>query len=239
MSSTDPAKKLQALLKKLSSSKNTPEPAVAPDHPSDDPVLRELVHSFLVWEASLSKAAIAMKKLDQTFVDCNELRVSLREEIIGVIGARYPMARERSARLRAVLNDLYEQKHETTLTFLTSMPKREARNFLAGLDGMPPFVASRVALVALGIHAVPVDERVRKALLCEGALNDDLDVSGASGWLERQIRAEEAPVCWASIEHWCENAPATKPRSRAASSKTSKATSKKKPSRKKTSRKSG
>ncbi len=168
-------------------------PIPAPTPADEDPLLQELVYSFLLWDATTTQARTLMRRLSETFVDSNELRVCLADELAEVMGDRYPRAWERSQRLRAALQDLYKREHGMRLTPLSSANKRDIRGYLDSLDGIPPFVAARVFLVGFGGHAVPCDARLADLLADEGVIDAKLtDPAEIGAWLERQIRAAES-----------------------------------------------
>lgn len=221
MTAPDPAKKLHALLKTLKARHG--EPTVEGDClgcPSDgDALLWRMVFCFLAWEAPVSKACAAARKLHGSVIDYNEMRVCLPDELAGMIGERYPRAVERAARLRSAMNDLYRREHAVTLSRAASLGKREAREYLESLEGMPPYVAARMALVALGGHAFPLDERTQAALLEEGALPAGLSLHDAAGWLERQFRAGEALPAFLLMERWMNDHAPVKPAKKAPAEK--------------------
>lgn len=213
MSAPDPAKKLQALLKRLRATYGeTIEDAALEGRPPEiDPLLWQLVFSFLSWESSVARAAAVSKRLHAAVVDYNEMRVCLADELATILGERYPRGLERASRLRSALNDLYRREHTVTLATAASLPKREARVYLESLEGAPGYVASRLLLLSLGGHAFPVDERIYLTLLEEEAAPADLSLTDASGWLERQFRAGEAAPAYLVLEAWLNERPAPKP----------------------------
>lgn len=177
----------------------TPPPVAA----DEDPLVQELIFSFLLWDATTTQARNLMRRLSETFVDSNELRVCLADEIAEVMGDRYPRAWERSQRLRATLQDLYKREHGMKLSTLNSANKRDIRGYLDSLDGIPPFVAARVFLVAFGGHAVPCDSRLADLLADEGVVDaKTTDPAEIGAWLERQIRAAESLEGGLLLQAW-------------------------------------
>lgn len=216
MTAPDPSKKLAALLKKLRGTYGDPcaDPAGEGRPESADPLLWQLVYSFLCWESTPSKASAANRRLHAAVVDYNEMRVCLADELVGMIGDRYPRAQERVTRLRSTLNELYRREHAVTLGPAASMGKREARLYLESLEGMPPYAAARLILLAMSGHAFPLDERLHAVLAEEEAVPADLSLADASGWLERQFRAGEAAPAYLLLEAWMNDRPAPKTGSR-------------------------
>lgn len=215
---SDPAKRFAALVKRLKGEYDTaaeaPADAPPPSLAEGDAVLDQLVHSFMLWETTSAQALAGLKRLREAFVDLNELRVCFPEEISTAIGERFPRSRERATRLRAVLNDIYRREHGLSLSRLVDQPKRDARSYLESLEGMPPFVAARVALLCFGGHAVPVDERLLALLTSERAVEPDVGVEDAAAWIERQVRANEAAATHLLLRRWADedgSAPRRKP----------------------------
>lgn len=165
-----------------------------------DGVLHELVYSSLLWEASHVRATKAIGAIQEAFVDYNELRVCYPEEVVDVIGAKYPRAEERTTRLRAALDRIFAQENRTSLARLRELPKRDARAVLGSLPGVPGFVAARVALLALGAHAFPVDDRVAGVLTDAGAADEGVGADEIAGQMERAVRAGEAMPAYLLIE---------------------------------------
>ncbi|MFO0830075.1 MAG: hypothetical protein U0572_18180 [Phycisphaerales bacterium] len=180
--------------------------------PSADPVAT-LVHSFLLWEASTQHAGAAMERIAKECVDFNELRVCLPEEIVAILGPRYPYVEERANRLRRSLNDLYRREHKVSFEHVSAMGKREQRTYVENLDGMIPFVASRVLLFHFGHAGVPADDQLVDLLRNAKALSRDevsaidlaASLSKAAGSLEESTRTHLALVAFAD-SMWAEDA---------------------------------
>jgi hypothetical protein len=208
----DPAKKLQSLLKTLRAEYGevSPESDCEGCPEGADRLLWRLVYSFMAWESCPSRASQATRRLLGSVIDYNEMRVCLCDELAGMIGERYPRAAERCARLRSTLNELFRREHAVSLARATTLGKREAREYLESLEGMPPFVAARMGLVVLGGHAFPLDERLYQTLLEESALPEAMPIAEASNWLERQFRAGEALQPFLLLERWMNDRAAPK-----------------------------
>lgn len=226
--STDPGygKKLSSLLRSIGK-------VEAPSEPAGDDPMGHLVFAFLLWEAATGQAERAYRKVMKEHVDLNELRVTMPDEFVEVIGANYPRALDRAERLRACLKCLYLREHRMSLDAVGEGTKREIRSYLETLDGMTPYIAERIMLLGFGAHGVPVDEQLRKALIDAEALDDTLSISDACTWLARQIKADQAEQYHHRLQSWAESGGASK-RSRTRSSSTRKTTTKKKTTRKKT-----
>lgn len=206
MSSSDPSKELTSLLKKLRAAHAQ---AASPTEPSSkldpaEPLLTTYVRSFLLWDAPSSKADAALKKLEQTLVDFNELRVCLPDELVAIIGERYPRAGERALRLRSALCALYLREHAVTLEPLATLDPAKAREYVLSLDGTPDFVAARVCLVALSHHAAPVDQRILHRLIESKVVDKAASVADAAQVLERLVAPGEMLETYTLLQAWAD-----------------------------------
>lgn len=172
-----------------------------------DPILDELVFSLLVWEAGESRAAAIPPRLCAAFVDLNDLRIALPDELAAAFGAGLPRAAERADRMIAVLGDIVRRGHALDLSHLPTLGKREARAYLDSLDGIPPFVASRVVLLSLDAHAVPIDSRLARLLERGGLIAAGASPVALSSSLERHVRASEAGRFYRALEAWADAQP--------------------------------
>jgi len=165
-----------------------------------DSVLREFVRSFMLWEAPTPKAAGALDRICRAVVDANELRASLAEEIVALIGRGYARADERAGRLKAALNDIYRREHSLRLSHLCVAGKKGALAYLLGLSQTPRYVATRTALVGLGVHAMPVDGRLFAILVDAGVCPVDAGTDGAATWIEKHVPAGELLGTYALLQ---------------------------------------
>ncbi len=167
---------------------------------SIEPVLGELVFSFMLWETTTKHADASMLKLNEAFIDLNELRIALPDELAAIVGSRCPRGAERTLRLRLALNEVFLLEHQMSLARLRELTKRDARQYLIDLPGMPSFVASRVCLLALGAHTFPLDDRLRQVLVTNKAADPSHKADPCAAWLERQFRAGEAAGAYLKLE---------------------------------------
>ncbi len=205
MTTPDPARAFQSLLKKLRAKHECGDmPSTCADPAlAGAALLEQLIFDFMLWESSTAQAKAAVKKLGEIFVDHNELRVAMPHEIAAALGDRCPLALDRSLRLRSTLQDLYKREHIITLAPVAVAAKREARQYLESLDGMPSFVAARLTLFGMGGHAIPADYRLIELLRNAKALPADADSPAhASSWLERHVKANDAPASVWALQAW-------------------------------------
>jgi len=224
------AEQLSKLLKKISVKAGA-------DQSAGFNAIDQFVYSSLLWDSTHAKAATAFKRIKSSTVDYNDFRVGSYEEIIAILGERYPKVSHRAERLRASLNDIYGKQHAVCLESLAQMGKREARAFLDELEGAIPFVTARVMLTSFDAHAIPVDERTHGLLVSEGVLEEGVDIPKAIGILERAVKAADGPKAHEKLQAWSESggkSGAKAPRKAKASKASKSATKKKTGGKKKT-----
>src|SRR5215216_6699653 len=95
-------KKLIARLVKAAPAKK-PEPA--------DPLTR-LIRAFLEYDCDDERAAVAERKIMESMVDFNELRVTPAIELAALLGARYPFAESRCSALHRTLQSIFDREHQ-------------------------------------------------------------------------------------------------------------------------------
>ena len=166
-----------------------------------DPVT-QLVFGFLQWNAPRRGAEAAMDRIMHETVDYNDLRVSHNNEIAKLLGANYPLALERAARMREALQEVFNREYVMSLDVLKDRSKREVRAYMGSLPGITPYVAAHVTLVAFEGHAVPVDDRLAIALRHEQVIDAEATIHQITSFLERQIRATGAIAAHAALQAW-------------------------------------
>lgn len=168
----------------------------------DDALIHELVFSMFLWESTMENAVRVMGKVHEQFVDYNDLRVSFPHEIEALLGSRYQRATDRCERLISVLGTIFYRHQRLTLAHLREMNKREAREYLESLGSLPRFVISRIMLLGLDAHALPLDAKIARALhkaeLIESSKNPDLIAAS----FEKVIRANQTLETYTRLERW-------------------------------------
>lgn len=212
MSGSD-SKDIAGLLKRLRGEYGQSGPVdsspVLPPIDVAEPILGEFLRAFLAWESTGSRAQVALKRIEDSVVDFNELRICLPDELIRLMGDRYPRVEERALRMRASLNDLYLRQHAVTLEHLRDLPTKDAKGFLESLDGVPRYVSSRVLLICLGGHAAPVDGRICRRLVEAKLVDDAAAPESAAIMLEKKTRTEDLPDLYRLLQAWADDAPVT------------------------------
>jgi hypothetical protein len=105
-----------------------------------------------------------------------------------------------------VLTDVFKREHAVSLQRLSQLGKRELRKYLDELEGMVPFVASRLALLCFDSHSIPVDDRLRARLIDAAIADPGMDLNELSVWLARHVRASHGPRMHYALQAWCDQA---------------------------------
>lgn len=196
--------KLMKLVKKVGA--KDPVPSAGPSSDGNDPI-EVLVYSFLLWEATAKQADDAMAKIRGAIVDFNDLRVFLPNEIVTLIGARYPLALERSQRLKTSLHSIYLGQHAVSLDHLASAGKREAKALIESLEGIPPYVSARVLQRCFGVHIIPVDDRLVDLLIEAKVVSEIVDSGELSSWMSRQVKSADGNAFEATLRGFIDESP--------------------------------
>ena len=208
----------------------------APEYAKRDP-MEEFILSFLTWEGPVQRADPALKRLIDSSLDLNELRVTRPEDLASIIGKTYPHADERAERLHLALNDLYVREHAVSIDRVITMSKRDGRKYIEELEGMLPYISARIALMALDTHAIPLDQRTLDLLIDEGVVEEGSAIDKAVGKLERHIKSTDAIEAHVLFQQWAESdagAVASKPKKSSTTRSGASRSTRKKPSRRKT-----
>ena len=224
-STTSPASKLDALLKKLPAG-SLPELVDA-----SDPVA-VLIFSFLLWESTTTEAVNAYQKLQDAVVDENDLRVSLPYEIAEQTEQTDSRALERCQRLRASLSEIYRREHAVVLDSVRELGKRDCRKYFDDLEGMSPFVAARVSLFCFDVHGMPVDDHLRSLLVEVEIIDQSTELAEVGPWLARQIKAADAIEAHLKLQAWSDAEVQRRKKSKTKKTKKTKKKSRNKSSRK-------
>jgi endonuclease III len=192
-------RKLTALLRRLKQDYPVEPPA------PHDPVVR-LVVAFLQWESTRKAAEAAYHRLMQSLVDVNDLRVSHPDEVVALLGERYPNAVERAERMHDALQEVFVRAHAMSLGALSSLGKREVRVFLDTLPGMTPYVAAAVSLLSFDGHAVPVDQKLARMLGSAGVAEPEASPEQIASFVEHHLKAGEALETHLLLQTWADDA---------------------------------
>ena len=157
----------------------------------DEPT-QALVYGIINENFSPAAAQAAITNFAVCFVDLNDLRVSLIEEITEALGKDTPSARTTAALLKSVLNVIFNKYHFVSLQALKKIGKRPARQALEKIEGASAFAIDYCALTSLRSHAVPITKKMIEFLKNNELVHPQAKDPDIAGFLSRQISAENA-----------------------------------------------
>ena len=163
-----------------------------PELPEPDNPLHRLGIAILGVRYGDVDARRAIDHLFAVMADWNEVRVSRPVEINAAIGDANPERLEYCQRLINALQSVYNRENRLSLDGLKQLGRREARQYLEGLNGVDEYAVASVALWSLGGHAIPIDDRLLQALRDAELAHPDADRGEVQAFLERHIAASEA-----------------------------------------------
>jgi endonuclease III len=174
--------------------------------------VRALVTALMSYDAPDDKAAEAMAKFDEEFVDLNEVRVATELEVAELLG-KYPKLEDRAERLKAVLNHVFDREGVLGFERLKTLKRAEQRQFFKELPEMIPFVEAYVMMYAYDTPAFPVDAQTHEWLASHGATEPDASPAETQKLVESTLKGEDLHEFYQALrqaEPWSELAAAKK-----------------------------
>jgi len=203
----------------------------------EDPV-EAMVFAIVSEDRTISESEKIMKRLKKDFVDFNDLRVALREEIIESLKGDKSLAKNTTLALSKALRCVFKRYNTTSLADLTEKGKRDARSELEEIDGISEFVIEYVFLTALEGHAIPLTESMINYLRHNELVHPDANRKDIEGFLSRIILSDDAYEFYYLLRTEArKNPPSKKTKQKTEKKKTGKSGSSKKKTRKKSKKK--
>src|SRR5262249_55230356 len=134
-------------------------------------VLDSLLFACVLENARYDVAQQAYAKVQAAFFDWNEIRVSTVKELAEVMDM-LPEATEAAARLKGVLQSVFESDYSFDLEQLKKQNIGVAVKRLQKLQGSTPFNVAYTTQTALGGHSIPLDKGTLGALYVLGIASE-------------------------------------------------------------------
>lgn len=202
----------------------------APALPETGDPLYKLAVATLGQSIGDSRARRAIERLLANMVDWNEVRASVPGEVFKALDMPLADGPALCAKLVALLQAIFDREHKLSLDSLTTMARRQAKQYLETLDGTNEYVVASVVLWGLGGHAIPVDDRLLKELRSADVVHPDATRAQVQAFLERHIGAADAKLFCVLMNNFKANKRAA---TKAGKPKTRRATKKRKVVKKK------
>ncbi len=157
--------------------------------PRFDPA-SELVYTILSQHTSDINSERAFKNLMATFGSLEDIAsasVGDIEDAIRMGG----LAKVKAPRIKAVLNQIFEEIGSFDLMFLKDMPLDEAKAWLKRLEGIGPKTAAIILCFSLGMPAMPVDTHIYRVSQRLGFVGKKISADKAHDVLEAKVEPED------------------------------------------------
>lgn len=142
------------------------------------PPLDELIATILSQNTTNANSSAAFDELRRRFPDWDAVRRAPVARIAAAIRTA-GLSQQKAPRIRAILQQLHDERGSLSLDFLRNLPLAEAIATLRGFPGVGPKTAACVLLFACEMPVLPVDTHVHR-------------VSGRLGMIGPQVSAEAA-----------------------------------------------
>ena len=167
--------------------------------PSDRTVLEHLLYACCLENADFEQADEAFARLQESYFDWNEVRVTTVAELTESMGC-LPDPSAAAMRLKSALHSVFEGQYSFDLDFLRKENLGKAVSRLEGNKGVTPFVVAYVSQNGLNGHAIPIDAAAISLALVIDLITDKEASKGAVPGLERAIPKTKG-VEFASMFH--------------------------------------
>jgi hypothetical protein len=174
-------------------------------NPLYDEPLDAVVYGIISENACQKEADTAFKRISENFVDLNDLRVSLTEEIVEALGSDTPATRDTASSLVGALRLIFDKYNAVSLELLKKMGKRLARQVLEKMGFASSFVVDYCMLTSLRGHAIPLTKKMLEYLRSNGLVDPEADEREIEGFLSRQISAKNAYEFYAFLRQASES----------------------------------
>jgi hypothetical protein len=154
--------------------------------PKDRTVLEHIVYASCLEDAGYDVADEAFHRLQEFFVDWNEVRVTTVSELIEYLH-KLPDPGAAAVRVKKNLQSIFETRYSFDIEDLVKMNQGKAIAELEKLSGMSPFVLNYIIQNALGGHAIPVSKSIIEVLVAVEVITDAEAAKGQVPGLERTI----------------------------------------------------
>ena len=118
-----------------------------------------LIQTILSQSTTNANSHRTFDQLKRRFPDWDQARRARVTSIEAVIRSG-GLARQKSARIKQLLNEIYERRGSLDLSFLSRAPLDEAKQFLASFNGVGPKTVACTLLFACNRPVFPIDVHI-------------------------------------------------------------------------------
>jgi len=167
--------------------------------PADRSLFEHLLYACCLEDARPEAADEAFAKLQQTFFDWNEVRVTTIKELSETM-ASLPNPVAAATRLKRALQHIFETHYSFDIESLKKQNLGKAVKDLQGIRGMTPFIVDYVTQHGLGGHAIPLSASIIDLLTVLGIVTETEARRNRIPGLERAVPKANG-VEFASLLH--------------------------------------
>ena len=154
--------------------------------PGERSVIEHLIYACCLEDARCEQADEAFAKLQQVYVDWNEVRVTTVIELSEAMSS-LPNATQAGHRIKRCLQSLFEARYQYDIDDMKKSNLSKATEEISAWKGISPFILNYVSQNALGGHAIPADTLTMEILVqCEILTQSEADKKCVLG-VERAI----------------------------------------------------
>ncbi|TWT86299.1 hypothetical protein Mal64_38390 [Pseudobythopirellula maris] len=157
-----------------------------PTTPPQLPLLDTLLYACLVENSNHEAAQKAFETLRGDYFDWNEVRVSTRTELAGVLkGLNDPV--QSADRLKRTLQSVFESVYAFDIETMKKQNLGQSVKQLEKHDGVTPFIVAYAVQNGLGGHNIPVNKGLLLSLVVLDVITEAEAKKGQAPGLERAI----------------------------------------------------
>ena len=154
--------------------------------PGERSVLEHLIYACCLEDARSEQADEAFAKLQQVYIDWNEVRVTTVIELSEAMSS-LPNATQAGHRIKRCLQSLFEARYQYDIDDMKKSNLSKATEEISAWKGISPFILNYVSQNALGGHAIPAGTLTMEILVqCEILTQVEADKKSVPG-VERAI----------------------------------------------------
>ncbi len=157
-----------------------------PVKPTERPVLEQMLYAACLEDARPAAADEAFARLQESFFDWNEVRVTTIGELAEVLRG-LPKPQDAAANIKYILHSVFESRYDFDLEPLKKLNLGAAIKELQQLRGSTRFIVSYVVQTTLGGHSIPLGNGSLQAMYIVGAASETEIQKGTVPGLERAI----------------------------------------------------
>lgn len=149
-------------------------------------VLEYLIYACCLEDARYESADEAFHRLQESYFDWNEVRVTTVTELAEVLH-NLPDATAAAVRVKKNLQSIFETRYSFEIEDMVKMNQGKAIQELEKLGGISKFVLGYTIQNSLGGHSIPVSDSIMKILTATEIVSDVEAAKGQAPGLERTI----------------------------------------------------